>query len=303
MNESNQPLREQIIGLIGVGLVGSALVERFMRVNRRVIGYDVSPERQRDLIALGGHAASNADEVFAAADLVVVSLPTSEVATRVLEAVGVPLTGKTIIDTTTGEPEQMASLGLRLSARGARYLDATIAGSSAQVRAGEVVVMAGGDAETVAACDELIRSFASRTFHVGPVGAGARMKLVVNLVLGLNRAVLAEGLCFAERSGVDPRQALEVLRAGPAYSRVMDTKAHKMLDGDFTPQARLAQHGKDVRLILSAGEQSGATLPLSTLHDQLLSGLVQSGFGDLDNSAIIKAFQNVIHPRVGAPPN
>ena len=117
------------------------------------------------------------------------------------------------------------------------------------------------------------------------------MKLVVNLVLGLNRAVLAEGLCFAERSGVDPHQALEVLRAGPAYSRVMETKANKMLDGDFTPQARLAQHWKNVRLILSAGEWSGATLPLSTLHDQLLSGLIQSGFGDLDNSAIIKAFQ------------
>lgn len=82
-----------------------------------------------------------------------------------------------------------------------------------------------------------------------------------------------------------------ILRAGPAYSRVMATKANKMLDGDFTPQARLAQHWKDVRLILSAGEQSGATPPLSTLHEELLSSLVQAGFGELDNSAVIKAFQ------------
>lgn len=291
MNEPSQNPRERTIGLIGVGLVGGALAERFLHSNWRVVGCDISPERQCELTALGGRVVSNADEVFAVADSIFISLPTSEIAANVLDAVTVPVAGKTVIDTTTGEPEQMSALGRRLTARGVRYLDATIAGSSAQVRAGEVILMVGGDAETVAACDELFRGFASRTFHVGHVGAGARMKLVVNLVLGLNRAVLAEGLCFAERCGVDPRQALEILCAGPAYSRVMDMKANKMLDGDFTPQARLAQHGKDVRLILSAGEQHGATLPLSTLHDQLLSSLVQSGFGDLDNSAIIKAFQ------------
>ena len=117
------------------------------------------------------------------------------------------------------------------------------------------------------------------------------MKLVVNLVLGLNRAVIAEGLCFAERFGVDPRKALEVLQASPAYSRVMDTKATKMLDGDFTLQARLAQHSKDIRLILNAGKQFGAKLPLSNLHEMLLNNLIQEGYGDLDNSAIVKAFQ------------
>ncbi|MEK6258682.1 MAG: NAD(P)-dependent oxidoreductase [Planctomycetota bacterium] len=297
MNEPSQNPRERTIGLIGVGLVGRALAERWLHADWQVVGCDVSPERQRELMALGGRAVSHADDVFAEADSVVISLPTSEIAAGVLDAVAEPLTGKTVIDTTTGEPEQMAALGLRLAARGARYLDATIAGSSAQVREGEVILMVGGDAETVAAYDELFRCFASRCFHVGPVGAGARMKLVVNLVLGLNRAVLAEGLCFAEQFGVDPRLALEVLRAGPAFSRVMETKANKMLDGDFTPQARLAQHWKDVRLILSAGEQSGATLPLSTLHEELLSDLVQSGFGDLDNSAIIKAFQGSQTPR------
>lgn len=85
----------------------------------------------RELTALGGQAALVANEVFAAANSIFISLPTSEIAASVLDAVSVPLNGKTIIDTTTGEPEQMAALGQRLSARGARYLDATIAGSSA----------------------------------------------------------------------------------------------------------------------------------------------------------------------------
>lgn len=117
------------------------------------------------------------------------------------------------------------------------------------------------------------------------------MKLVVNLVLGLNRAVLAEGLAFAEHLGVDPRQALQVLQAGPAASGVMETKGRKMLESDFGLQARLTQHLKDVRLILAVGQQTGERLPLSKLHEQLLTELDRAGCGNLDNSAIIRAFR------------
>jgi 3-hydroxyisobutyrate dehydrogenase-like beta-hydroxyacid dehydrogenase len=116
------------------------------------------------------------------------------------------------------------------------------------------------------------------------------MKLVLNLVLGLNRAVLAEGLCYAAAAGVDPAAALEILKAGPAYSRVMDTKGQKMLAGDFTAEARLSQHLKDVRLILESGARAGASLPLSSVHRALLEKAEAAGFGAADNSAVIKAF-------------
>jgi 3-hydroxyisobutyrate dehydrogenase-like beta-hydroxyacid dehydrogenase len=113
------------------------------------------------------------------------------------------------------------------------------------------------------------------------------MKLVSNLVLGLNRAALAEALVYALGIGVDPASALEVLRGSMAYSRVMDVKGQKMLDEDFTVQARLSQHLKDVRLILA----SGVTLPLSETHCQLLEQAEAMGLGEVDNSAIIKAIQ------------
>ena len=117
------------------------------------------------------------------------------------------------------------------------------------------------------------------------------MKLVVNLVLGLNRAVLAEGLSFARKTGVSPERALEILKCSAAYSRVMDTKGRKMLRSDFKPQARLSQHLKDVRLILSFGKKFGAKLPLSAQHRKLLELVDTAGGGDLDNSAIIQAFK------------
>jgi 3-hydroxyisobutyrate dehydrogenase-like beta-hydroxyacid dehydrogenase len=151
--------------------------------------------------------------------------------------------------------------------------------------------MAGGEAEAFAECRPLFDSFAREVFHVGPCGAGATMKLIVNLVLGLNRAALAEGLAFARSLGVDLAETLKVLRAGPAWSRAMDVKGQKMIAGDFEPQARLSQHLKDVRLILAAGRASGAKLPLSELHRQLLESVEQQGLGGADNSAIIKAFE------------
>jgi 3-hydroxyisobutyrate dehydrogenase-like beta-hydroxyacid dehydrogenase len=194
------------------------------------------------------------------------------------------------VDTTTGDPERTAELGERLKAGEVDYVDATIAGSSRQVRDGTVVVMAGGEADVVRRCEPLFRLFATRWFHVGPWGSGARMKLVVNLVLGLNRAVLAEGLALARACGLESAAALEVLRSGAAYSRVMDTKGPKMIASDFTPEARLAQHHKDVRLILEAAERGGVELPLSQVHERLLAELEGRGFGDLDNCAIIRAF-------------
>jgi 3-hydroxyisobutyrate dehydrogenase-like beta-hydroxyacid dehydrogenase len=199
--------------------------------------------------------------------------------------------GMLVVDTTTGDPQSAAALGANLAGRGIRYLDATIAGSSAQVSAGQVVVMAGGQKQAFDAAGELLATFAADSYHVGPWGSGSRMKLVVNLVLGLNRAVLAEGITLAAALGLDLERALDILRSSAAYSRVMDTKGTKMLTGDFEPQARLSQHLKDVRLILAAAERTGTELPLSLLHRELLERLEGAGFGELDNSAIIRAFR------------
>jgi 3-hydroxyisobutyrate dehydrogenase-like beta-hydroxyacid dehydrogenase len=195
-----------------------------------------------------------------------------------------------VIDTTTGEPDQISGFGARLAARGIRYIDATIGGSSRQVLSGDAILICGGDPEAFAACRDVLDVCAARCFHVGPCGAGARMKLVLNLVLGLNRAVLAEGLTYAAAVGVDPAAALEILKAGPAYSRAMDVKGAKMLAGDFEPEARLSQHLKDVRLILETGARAGVFLPLSSIHRELLERAETLGFGAADNSAVIRAF-------------
>jgi 3-hydroxyisobutyrate dehydrogenase-like beta-hydroxyacid dehydrogenase len=287
------------IGLIGLGLMGSALADRLLGAGRRVIGWDIDAGRRAALREGGGDVASDAQQVFSSCSRVLLSLPSHREVGDVLQAAGTTLGGGlTIIDTTTGDPASAEELARLLEEQGVIYLDATISGSSAQVRAGSATVMAGGDAGTIAACSDIFGSIGPQIFHTGPVGTGAKMKLVTNLVLGLNRAALAEGLTFAASIGLDPTLSLAVLRGSLAHSRIMDTKGDRMIREDFSPDARLSQHLKDVRLIVDIGHHAGLPMPLSAAHRTVLEKAEAAGYGELDNSAIIKVLGAASRNRV-----
>ncbi|MGC4049665.1 MAG: NAD(P)-dependent oxidoreductase [Paludibaculum sp.] len=281
------------MGIIGIGLVGTAVAERLLASGYSVTGYDVRGEQLEALRQMGGEPACCAAAVLSNCERIILSLPTSAIVSAVLDEIRPELkAGSILIDTTTGDPEDAVGFASMLQPLGVDYLDATVGGSSRQVKTREAIFLCGGSVEGFARCHDLFEQFCKQAFHVGPAGSGARIKLVMNLVLGLNRAVLAEGLEFARASGIDPYMALEILRVSPAYSRAMDTKGPRMLNEEFEPEARLSQHLKDVRLILASGERQGARLPLSHVHAQLLEAAEHAGFGAMDNSAVIKAFQN-----------
>lgn len=279
------------IGLVGLGLLGTAIAERLLASGFAVLGFDKEEERLANLVMIGGEPVGSATEVARSCMRLVLSLPDSTVVRGVLEGIdAAALSGRLVMDTTTGAPEDAAAFGRILEARGGRYLDTAIGGSSDQVRRREAIVIAGGDADALDRCMPVVKCLGRKVFHAGPCGSGSSMKLVLNLVLGLNRAVLAEGLSFASRCGLSPDQALDILKAGPAHSRAMDRKGAKMLREEFSAEARLSQHLKDVHLILAEGQRHGARLPLSEQHAALLEIAEAMGFGTADNSAVIKAF-------------
>lgn len=287
-------------GLIGVGLLGSALAERLLRGGIPVRGYDLDAGRREALERLGGTVARSPTEVFANCEWVILCLPTSGIAGQVLrECVYAPRqrnpaggSGRlTVIDTTTGAPDEMASWHAKLKSVGVGYLEANVGGSSGQLRDGHARLFLAGDQADVERSEALLSQLAERRFYLGGAGAAARFKLVHNLILGLHRAVLAEGLTFAAALGFEPATTLDILRQTPAASAVMETKGPRMVRHQWEPQAKLSQHLKDVELILAEAERAGAPAPLSEVHRLLLRSAVEKGYGDADNSAVWMAYQ------------
>lgn len=291
---NHQNANRQNVGVIGLGLLGTALAERLLQAGFSVQVYNRTKSKADPLITLG---ASWSDNPLADCAQVVICLYTTEVVEEVLAQMQGDLrAGLQIIDTTTGDPDQTAALGARLAEQGIEYLEAPIAASSEQTRQGQALSFVAGAEQTYEACRPIIQCLAPRSFYVGPWGNAAKIKLVNNLVLGLNRLALAEGLVFAKSIGLDPAVTLTMLQESNSRSAVMDNKGEKMVRADFTPQAKLTQHKKDVRLILREAKRHGIALPVSALHHQLLGQAELLGLGDADNSAIIQAIEEAPLP-------
>lgn len=279
-------------GIIGLGLLGSAIGRRLLAAGHSVLGFDIDENSCERWVGWNGHLADSAGDVLSRAPHTLLSLPNSDCVRAVLDESRSALTaGHDILDTTTGSPEETMRIAEEVGRSGVRWLDTTVVGSSQHMLDGKAILLVGGSEAAYQDHTGLMEQLSQRAFYVGLSGSAARMKLVVNLVIGLNRAVLAEGLTFSEAMGFDPQTTLEIFQSSLAHSRVMDTKGEKMIQEDFTPQARLAQHLKDVDLILSASASNRLSLPLSSIHRDLLQRVVDLGDGQLDNSAIIKAFQ------------
>jgi 3-hydroxyisobutyrate dehydrogenase-like beta-hydroxyacid dehydrogenase len=288
-----ETMETKSVGLIGVGLLGSALANRLIKDGIRVCGFDTNEVQLEALSRSGGIARDSAAEVVQNCDVLFLSLPSSDVVLSLVQQLRTDFEpSQIVVDTTTGDPKQMVAVGQSLAELGVSYLEATVAGSSAQVTAGQVALFLGGDAEVVESVKPLLSAITSRHFWLGPVGTASRFKLVHNLVLGLHRAVLAEGLVFAESLGFDQEVTLEILKQTPAQSGVMATKGTRMVERDYGLQARLSQHLKDVRLILAESERAGVNTPLSRIHQTILEHAAELGFGDADNSAVIEALRH-----------
>lgn len=289
------------IGLIGLGLVGSAMAERLKADGFNVVGFDIDQAKCDQLEQLGGQAVNNPAQVAEQADRIILSLPDTEAVLQVVEGPGGIMEAKGrggsrtaleyIIDTTTGEPDKTAALARRLAERDVYFLDAPFSGSSQLVRDKEVVFMVGGEKAAYEKCMDIFQSLGAKVFYLGASGNGSRAKLAGNLILGLNRLALAEGLVFASKLGLEPRAFLELLKVTPAYSAAMDVKGKKMLEGNFTPQARLRQHCKDVSIILKYAENLEQELPVSKTHLDVLEKAIAAGDGELDNSAVIREIE------------
>jgi 3-hydroxyisobutyrate dehydrogenase len=272
--------------------VGTVLAKHFLANGLEVVGYDVDIDRLDCLERIGGSCAQGPAEIVERVNHVVLSLPDTAVVREVIEgANGILHAARKpsyIIDTTTGDPDDTIAIARSLARNQIQLLDATICGASSQLQKREAVFMVGGAPSAYEACAGLLRLLSDEVFYVGASGCGSKAKLATNLVLGLNRLVLAEGMVFAEQLGLPLETFLKLLKVSPAYSVAVDVKGEKMRTRDFEPVSRIRQHRKDVSLMLKHAKRHDQHLPLSNVHLDILEKAVAAGDGGLDTSAVIE---------------
>ena len=279
----------RLIGIAGLGLLGSALAHRLIGAGFSPKGFDIDAAKTAAFAKAGGLAAS-LDEV-AHCDVVLLAVfDTAQVEDVVGNAVLPALTPgapKIVLVASTCDPDRIAALAARLTPQ-LTLIETPVSGSSAQVQNGDGTGLIGGDRNAIDSVADILEALYPKWFHMGAVGNGGRAKLAINHMLGLNRLVLAEGLTFAQSLGLEPAAFLDVARQSAAYSQVMDIKGPKMVSGDYTPQGFIHQSLKDFRLILAQGASRGHDLPLAALNAEVLAACVARGEGERDNAAVIE---------------
>jgi 3-hydroxyisobutyrate dehydrogenase len=281
------------VGLVGLGLMGEVYARRLAAAGFAVVGFDTDAAKHARLAEIGGRAGSLA-EIARDCDPIVLAVFNTDQVEDVIERALVPAaSGKIVICTSTCDPDRIAALGARVANR-LRFLEVPVSGTSEQVRRGDGVGLIGGDARLAQAAAPVLDALFPKRYHIGGIGDGGRAKLAVNLILGLNRLALAEGLVFASRLGLDPAAFLNVARASAAASQVMDTKGPKMVAGNFVPEGRVRQTLKDTQLMLDQARKAGQKLPLLEIHAEVLQACLRHGEGEQDNSIVIEEIRRRI---------
>jgi 3-hydroxyisobutyrate dehydrogenase-like beta-hydroxyacid dehydrogenase len=281
------------VGMIGLGLMGTALSARLIDAKIRVIGFDIDAERRRAFQAIGGEATGTAARLAARCRTIVVAVFNAEQVMSLLDQLA-HSTGANpplLICTTTCAPGEIADIAGRASRARLPLLEAPISGTSAEVRDGSATALIAGEPETIAAAGAILDILCPQQTRLQAIGDASRTKLAINLILQANRAALAEGLVFAESLGLDTAAFLDAARRSAAYSKVMDSKGRKMLTRDFAPQSHIAQTLKDAELILHEASRRNLPLPMTSTQAALLRAAILLEGGDADSAALIEAIR------------
>lgn len=278
------------VGFIGLGRMGAPMAARIATAGHPVLGYDIQSAKRQFGIAGVSHCASPA-EVAARADVIITSLPgPAEVADVVNGPDGLlkSLRPATIlVETSTISPELSCMIADDFAARGAFYLDAPISGGVQGARDGTLVTMVGGPAEAIERARPVISCFAKEIFHLGPVGAGNVMKLVIQSIFLSQMAGFLEAVSMGERCGIPIETLLGVVAASSAHHPAIGTRYEKLKSGDISPMFEVASAVKDLTLAEGIWRRFDAPFPTLASALQDYRGAAAEGLAGADLIAVL----------------
>ncbi len=283
------------IAFIGLGAMGGAMAETLIKKQFRVTGYDMRPEAIARLEKHGGRGASSVQEAASNADMAVLMVVNADQAEDVLfdkNGLEALKPGATVILCSTCAPDRIQQIAKRVEKSGRHFVDAPVSGGVTGAQSGTLTIMAAAKTPVFAKAKPVLTAMGSNLFHLGEEpGQGAAMKVVNQLLCGVHIAVTAEGLAFAERSGIDPKLALEILSGSAAQSWMLKARGPRMVDYDNVVTSAVDIFVKDLALVMDAGRGAKMGLPLAAAAHQLFLDASGMGHGHEDDSQVIETYR------------
>ncbi len=253
-------MAKSTVGMLGLGIMGSAMAANLMKRGFRVVGYDPLPACRRRHARAGGIVARNAAEVSDAARILITSLPSSKALHSVAKAVS---GAKIVVETSTLPFADKERARKALAAKGATLLDCPLSGTGAQAKVGDLVVFGSGIPAKYKKIIPVLRGFSRSQYYLGRFGNGSKMKFVANLLVAIHNVSAAEAVVLARRAGLDPAMAVRVLGDGAGGSRMLQVRGPMMARRAYLPATmsnKLWQ--KDMRIIADFTRRLGSPTPL-----------------------------------------
>jgi 3-hydroxyisobutyrate dehydrogenase len=284
------------VALLGLGTMGSGMAANLLKADFPLTVYNRTAAKAQPLADLGARVAATPAEAAAGSQLVL-SMLADDPASREAwlgehGALAAAPPGALLIESSTVTPAWISGLGAAAHARGLQLLDAPVTGSRTQAATGQLTFLVGGSDAALVIATPVLRAMSKEIVHLGPLGSGAKIKLLNNFLCGVQIASLAEGLAWLERSGLDRDRALEVLKSGAPGSPLLAAISARMTTRDYTVNFLLSLMAKDLQYAHAAAAETGIDLTTATNAHSLFDLAISQGYGGKDMSAIIETMRS-----------
>jgi 3-hydroxyisobutyrate dehydrogenase len=286
---------ETRIALLGLGLMGSGMAGRLLDAGYPLTIWNRTPDKTRAFAERGATVAKSPRQAVAGAAVVVSMLADVLVCRDVWlgrgEAILDASPGTILVESSTVTVEWIEELDRAAKEHGCELVDAPVTGSKPQAEAGQLLFLAGGSDTTLEKVTPILKAMGRDVVHVGPIGSGARLKLINNFLSGSQVAALAEALSLIERSGLDTQKALGVLTEGAPGSPLVKLLSGRMTARQYEPNFLLRLMAKDLRYAVSEADHYGLDLDMGRAALRVFEHAISAGQGEEDMSAVVEQFR------------
>src|ERR1700738_1043281 len=280
---------EQPVGMIGLGIMGSAMSGNLIAADYPVVGYDIAAPALAALAGRGGVAAKSVSEVAARAPILITSLPSPNALHDVArELAATPRENCVLVETSTFALDDKLAAAEVLREANVVMLDCPLSGSGSQALVRDVLVYGSGDRSAYDRCLPVFRAFSRAPYYLGAFGNGSKMKYIANLLVAIHTVAAGEAFGLARKAGLGPGQMFQVVRGGGGGSSALKTRGEMLIADKYLPTRTMPLDlwRKDLRVITEFAASLSAPTPMFAAAVPLFSAAVASGFGDQDTAAV-----------------